>query len=81
MLFWEREEEEEIGVHFYLNIKRNLMQYSSTYKTSQQLLAEEKNATAMLRDESMSDSSFVIHYSKEHLLCNKIKSFKNISHL
>lgn len=42
MLFWEREEEEEIGVHFYLNIKRNLMQYSSTYKTSQQLLAEEK---------------------------------------
>jgi hypothetical protein len=40
-----------------------------------------KDATETLLDKSMSDSSFVIHCSKEYLLCNKTKSFKNIGHL
>lgn len=37
-----------------------------------------KDATATLLDISISDSSFVIHSSKEHLLCNNTNLSKNI---
>lgn len=39
-----------------------------------------KDATETLLDKSMSESSFVIHSSKEHLLCNRMKPFENICH-
>lgn len=40
-----------------------------------------KDATEMLLDKSMSDSSFAIHSSKERLLCNKTKPFETIEHV
>ena len=43
--------------------------------------SSKKDATATLLAISISDRSFIIHSSKEHLLCNKSKSFKNISYL